>query len=71
MSLNPASIRNLFTGNWKDIADKHRAIRFESFRRIDVFELGTALGQHEAAHKIDFLKILPKGEDKFFKERQK
>lgn len=40
-------------------------------RKIDVLDIGTTLGKSEAMHKIDFMKVLPEGEDEFFKERQK
>ena len=44
--------------------------RYKQARKVDIFELGTALGKSEAMHKLDFLKILPHSEDKYFYERQ-
>ena len=55
------SFSDLFTGDIHEIAEKHRAVRYESFRKLDLFDIGTTLGMHKAMHRIDFLKVLPKG----------
>lgn len=60
--------KNLPAELFKFKADKKH---YKTVRRLDVLDLGTALGKHSVMHQIDFLRILPRGEDEYSRERQK
>ena len=46
-------------------------VRYKNAREMDYLDVGTTLGKFKVMHDIDWLQILPDGEDEFYKYRQK